>query len=358
LIANMPHFWLSGQLLSESHSKTLLGTHRYSRLGECYDVATPLSLDLAMALTTVVMHKRLALLSVALVVIRCEVYAQFSDPRTYVNSPVGINQLELGYAYAHSNASIDTSIVVAGANFNLNQGIIDYTRYFGFLHRLAWAEAAVPIAGLSGSIADANISGSITGTGDSSYAAAILLKGGPALSVSQFADYKPTTTLGLSFTFTAPTGLYNSSKLLNLGSDRWSFKPGFALSQPFGPAQKWEFDAYANAYFYTDNTSYRGVEVLHQQALPGIEGHISYSFNDSVWASLDTRYSFRGNTYVNSVNQNSSQQNFILGSEVNVSLNARNSLVFQLGKALVHQNGPSITAFAVKYDYTWGKGYK
>ena len=304
------------------------------------------------------MHRRLAFLSFVLFALRCDTHAQFSDPRTYINIPVGINQLELGYAYAHSNTSIDTSVIVNDAKFNLNQGIIDYTRYFGFLHRLAWAEAAVPIAGLSGSIPDASVSGSITGTGDSSYSVAMLLKGGPALSVSQFADYNPTTTLGLSLTVTAPTGLYNSNKILNLGSDRWSFKPEFAVSVPFGAAQKWEFDAYANPYFYTDNHSYRGKEILHQRTLPGLEGHISYAFRNTVWAALDTRYSFRGDTDLNGVNQNNSQQNFILGTEVNVSLNSRNSLVFQLGKALVHQNGPTISAFAVKYDFIWGKGYK
>ena len=283
---------------------------------------------------------------------------QFTDPRTYVNTPIGLNQLELVYAHSHSDASIDTSLIITGASLNLNQGTIDYTRYFGLLHRLAWVEPAVPIAGLNGSITGTNISASTAGTGDSSYQVAMLLKGGPALTVEQFANFKPTTTLGVSLTTTSPTGQYSSDKLLNLGSDRWSFKPEIALSQPFGPEQKWEFDAYANAYFYTDNTSYHGVEVLHQQPLPGLEGHISYSFTSNVWASLDTRYSFRGDTFVNGVNQNSSQQNFILGSELNVSFNAKNTLIFEFGEALVHQNGPAIRAFAVKYDYTWGKGYK
>jgi hypothetical protein len=304
------------------------------------------------------MHKRLALISFVLVALRCDAPAQFTEPRTYVNTPVGLNQLQLGYSYARSNTSIDTSVIVSGAKFNLNQGLIDYTRYFGFLHRLAWAEAAVPLAGLSGSIPDAKISGSITGTGDSSYNVTMLLKGAPALSVSQFADYKPATTLGLSLTFTAPTGLYNSNKLLNLGSERWSFKPEFAVSVPFGAGQKWELDVYANPYFYTDNNSYRGKEVLRQRTLPGLEGHLSYAFNNTVWAALDTRYAFRGDTYINGVNQNNSQRNFILGTVVNVALSSRNSLVFELGKALVHQNGPSISAFAVKYNYIWGNGYK
>ena len=281
--------------------------------------------------------------------------AQFTDPRKYENTSVGTNQLELSYSYVHANASIDTSLIITGARFRLNQGTITYTRYFGVLHRLMWVEAGIPVAGLGGSISGTNIHGSTTGAGDSSYALAMLLKGGPALTAAQFERYKPTTTLGVSLTITAPTGLYQPRKILNLGSERWYFKPEIALSHPFGSEQKWDFDAYANVYLYTDNTSYHGSEILRQQPLPGVEGHISHSFSNSLWASLDTRYSFRGTTFVSGVPQNNAQQNFILGSEMNISFNARNSLVFEFAKALVHNNGPALVGLSVKYDYTWAR---
>ena len=299
-----------------------------------------------------------AFFALAVLQIPDQACAQFTDPRSYDNTPVGTNQLELSYSYVHANASIDTSLIITGANFNLNQGTVDYTRYFGLLHRLMWVEAAVPVAGLNGSISGTNIRGSTTGTGDSTYAVSMLLKGGPALTVAQFEDYKPTTTLGVSLTITGPTGSYHSDKVLNLGSDRWSFKPEIALSHPFGPDQKWELEAYANVYFYTDNTSYHGREILRQEPLPGLEGHVSYSFNDKFWASLDTRYSFRGPTSLDGVSQNNAQQNFVLGSEVNVSLNSRHSLVIEFAKAVVHHNGPALVGFSVKYDYTWGKAYR
>ena len=279
--------------------------------------------------------------------------AQFNDARAYDNTPVGVSQLELSYTYERSNASVDPSLDIAGAHLNLNQGTIDYTYYFGMFHRLTWVEAAVPLAGLGGSIAGTNVHGSISGAGDSSYQFAMLLKGGPALNIEQFASYKPATSLGLSLVITAPTGLYNSGKILNLGSDRWSFKPEIALSHPFGSDQKWEFDAYGNTSFYTDNTSYRGKAILRQEALPGLEAHISYSFNEAIWVSLNTRYSFRATTYVNGISQNNPQQNFILGSELNVSLSPQNSLTFVFAKAIVHQNGPTATGFSIKYDYTW-----
>jgi hypothetical protein len=306
------------------------------------------------------MRKRLLYVCFALVVTRApdRAYAQFTDSRTYTNSPVGINQVELAYVYEHSDTSIDTSLIVGGAKFNVNQGIITYTRSFDLFHHLTWFEPSFPIAGLAGSISGTNINGSVTGTGDSDYQIGMLLKGGRALSVSAFETYKPTTTVGVSLTFTAPTGRYDQNKLFNLGSDRWSFKPEVGVSKPFGQEQKWAIDSYVNSYFFTDNTSYRGLEILKQRPLPGVEAHFSYTFSNAVWASLDTRYSFRGDTLVNGVNQNDAQRNFILGSEVNVSLNARNTLVFVLAKALVHKNGPSIDGFAVRYDYTWGKGYR
>jgi hypothetical protein len=70
-----------------------------------------------------VMGKRLRLVCFALAILRFpgQVYAQFAEAHHYDNAPVGVNALELAYAYAQANASIDTSQVVAGARLNLNQ---------------------------------------------------------------------------------------------------------------------------------------------------------------------------------------------------------------------------------------------
>jgi hypothetical protein len=38
-------------------------------------------------------------------------------------------------------------------------------------------------------------------------------------------------------------------------------------------------------------------------------------------------------------------------------LSIPSSFVFEFAKALVYQNGPDVTGFAVKYTYGWGKGY-
>ena len=284
--------------------------------------------------------------------------AQFTDPRNYENAPVGVNQIELSYAYVRANQSIDSSIVIGGAHLNLNQWTITYTRYFSLFRRMAWVAPSIPLAVLDGTVSGTGISGSIGGAGDSSYEFAWLLKGGPALSPAEFKGYKPATVLGVSLNVTAPTGLYRADKILNLGSDRWSFRPEIGLSHPFGPDQKWTFDAYANSYFFTDSTRYHGDEILRQRPLPAFEGHISRAFGDRVVASLDARYSFRGDTSIDGVGQNDSQKNFVAGSEAIVSLNDQNQLTFIFEKAAVHENGPSVTGVALRYDYYWGRGYK
>ena len=125
------------------------------------------------------MNKRLLLTCLVLAVLYMpdQAYAQFNDPRTYDNTPVGINQIELGYTYVHANASIDGAVTVEGAKLNLNQGIAQYTRYSSFLHRLMWMEVGVPIANLAGSITGTNISRSTTSAGDSSYRVGNALEG-------------------------------------------------------------------------------------------------------------------------------------------------------------------------------------
>ena len=70
-------------------------------------------------------------------------YAQFTDAHNYDNTPVGVNQIELSYAYSHGNASVDTSLIITGGKLNLDQGMISYTRYFGLANRLTWVSAGV-----------------------------------------------------------------------------------------------------------------------------------------------------------------------------------------------------------------------
>jgi hypothetical protein len=286
------------------------------------------------------------------------VYGQFSDPRTYANTPVDVNQVELDYAHATADSSLDTSLVIYGAHLELNEATVGYTRTFGIIDHSAWIKASVPFAYVSGSVDGSGLSGSASGAGDASLQLTTLLLGGPALSAADFEKYAPTTTLGVSLTVSGPSGQYDPSRVLNLGSDRWSFKPEIGISHPFGPDQKWVLDGHFYTYFFTDNTEYHGKEVLRQEPLPGLEAHVSYNFTPELWTSLDANYSFRGTTFVDGVDQNNAQRNLTLGTETSWTLNSRNTVAFSFAKSVVHVNAPNFSEVTLKYFYTWGSGYQ
>jgi hypothetical protein len=285
------------------------------------------------------------------------VYGQFTDARTYANTPVNVNQLELDYAHATADDSIDTSLVIGGAHLEVNEATVAYTRTFGIMGQSAWIKADVPFAYVSGSVPGSGVSRSVAGAGDASLQLTTLLLGGPALSVADFEKHEPTTSVGVSLTVSGPSGQYDPDRVLNLGSDRWSFKPELGISHPFGRDQKWVVDGYLYSYFFTDNTEYHGQEILRQEPLPGFETHISYNITPYLWASVDANYSFRGTTFIDGVDQNNAQKNLTVGTETYWTIDPRNSLAFVFAKSVIHENAPISTEVVLKYLYTWGPGY-
>ena len=75
----------------------------------------------------------------------------------------------------------------------------------------------------------------MSGSGDPRFRFSINLFGAPALSVKEFANYQQDLIIGASLQVSAPLGQYDNSKLLNLGNNRWSFRPELGISKAWGP---------------------------------------------------------------------------------------------------------------------------
>ncbi len=67
---------------------------------------------------------------------------------------------------------------------------------------------------------------------------------------------------------------------------------------------------------------------------------MSYSFTSNVWASLNSRYAFRGDTLVDDVDQHDWKQSATLGSELNFSLSSRHSLLFLFARTMLPRDAP------------------
>ena len=66
----------------------------------------------------------------------------------------------------------------------------------------------------------------------------------------------PQTIIGASLLIQAPTGEYESDKLINVGTNRWAAKPAIGMMWPIRPT--WLLEVEVGAWIFGDNTDFLG----------------------------------------------------------------------------------------------------
>jgi hypothetical protein len=164
------------------------------------------------------------------------VSAQDLSPRAYVITPLHSNAITLTWSFYDGSINYNGALPVSGATGTYSVPIFSYYHAFSFFGRSANVVAALPYAA-------GNFQGTVMGAGthlyrsgllDSVYRFSVNLKGGPAMPVEKFVKWRQKVLLGASLKVVAPTGQYDPTKLINWGTNRWSFKPEFGYSQRWG----------------------------------------------------------------------------------------------------------------------------
>src|SRR5262249_5476300 len=192
--------------------------------------------------------------------------AQELEPRAYSPNPTGANFVLLAYGHSTGDVEFDPGAPITNVSARLNQAALFYGRTFGFLGRSATAAVQLPYAwgNVEGDVSEERRSIYRSGLADLRLRLSTNLLGGPALSPREFAQRRPGTTLGASLVVIAPTGQYDPSKLVNIGANRWSFKPELGFSYPAG---RWFIELYGGAWLFTENGDFFGGSVRHQEPL-------------------------------------------------------------------------------------------
>ena len=204
-------------------------------------------------------------------------HTQDLEPRAYTNTPVGMNFLLVGYQYSQGGLLFDPAVPITDADANVNMGLLGYVHTLAIADKSAKVGVLLPFAGLD---ANGYVEGSFRtredqGLADPAFYFTINLYGAPALSFEEFKDYQQDMIIGLAFKLTAPLGVYEADKLLNIGTNRWSFKPEIGISQAIG---RWTLDAAAAATLYTDNDEFDNGKTRQQDAIYSVQGHVVYTF--------------------------------------------------------------------------------
>ncbi len=157
------------------------------------------------------------------------------------------------------------------------------------------------------------------------------------------------TWLGFTPFITLPLGEYDSSKGINMGSNRYAFKTELGFVKGFGD---FFLDLTANVEFYTDNDDYTSSNLtLKQDPIYTLEGHLSYNFNPSFFVSADYFYHNGGETTVAELNQDDRKDDHIAGCTLGFMLSPSYQLLFKYKQDLEVENGLKTSTFGVRLAY-------
>jgi hypothetical protein len=151
-----------------------------------------------------------------------------------------------------------------------------------------------------------------------------------------------------------PLGQYDDSKLLNLGNNRWSFKPELGISKAWGP---WTFEVAPSVTLFSDNTDFFGGNTFAQAPIYAVQGHILYTFRCGVWMALDGVYFAGGHTSLNGVKSDNEQRNTRAGFTVAFPVDRNNSLKLSASTGISTRTGSEFSARGIAWQYRWGNGY-
>lgn len=278
--------------------------------------------------------------------------SQELEPRSLTNVPVGMNFVLVGYGYANGNILLDPSVPIEDLDAKLNTVIGAYVRSISLFGLAGKVDVIVPWASgyWDGYYDGIDTNRSVNGFGDARIRLSVNFLGSPALKRAEFTSFKPTRISGLSLQVIAPTGQYDPDKLLNLGSNRWVFRPQWGFSQYF---KNWILEAYISAWFFTKNTDFYGGNELKQNALGTVKLHLIKSFYKKWWVSLGAGYALGGKTYINDEERDTRISTIRLGLTFAIPVGQHHTIRINGLSGIRFEQGSDFDAISIAYQFRW-----
>lgn len=286
--------------------------------------------------------------------------AQDLTPRAYVLLPVSSNAVVVTYAFADGELLFDPTVPIEDAVGSIHTPVATYFHTFNFFGRSASVAGSLPFAlgEFSGAVLGEDRTVDRRGLADVSVRLSVNLVGGPALVPAVFVKTPPPrATLGASVKVIAPTGQYDPARLINIGSNRWGFKPEIGFTRRTGPLM---IDAYAGVWFFTTNDEFftpvpgGPPAVRTQEPIGAFEFHVSYDVRPRLWISADINYWRGGKSSVNGVTNNSTlQANSRFGITGSVPLTSHQSVKVSYSDGVVVRIGGNYKILSIGWQYGW-----
>jgi hypothetical protein len=281
--------------------------------------------------------------------------AQEIEPRAYSNAPIGVNFVIAGYAYTQGAVPFDASLPVKNAQLKTSNAVLAYARVFDVWGQSGKFDAIVPYTGLSGTaeVAGQPFERNVTGFADPRFRLSVNLYGAPALTLREFRNFEQDLIIGASLQVSVPASQYDSSRVVNIGTHRWSFRPEVGISKAVGP---WTLEFQAAATLFTDNRDFYGGHTRSQDPIYSLQGHVIYGFRSGVWASFDATTFAGGRTTLNGVRGDDRQQNWRVGGTLAFPVDVHHSIKIYASSGVSARTDNNYDLIGIAWQYRWGDG--
>ena len=274
------------------------------------------------------------------------------EPRAYSPSPVGTSFALASYARTEGDIVFDSSSVFSDVTARVNTGVAGLGRVFGLAGQQASLALAVPYAwgDVEGNVGEERRAITRSGLADPRLRFSVLLAGGPALSRTEFQARPRGPIVGASLVVVPPLGQYDPSRLINLGSNRWAWRPEIGVSFPKGP---WQFDLYAGVWLFGANDDFFGGQRRTQEPVASYQTHVSYTFRPGMWLAANGTYYTGGVTTVDGVEGTDLQKNTRVGLTFSMALTRGHSLKLSFSDGATTRVGGDFRAAGIAWQYIW-----
>ena len=148
------------------------------------------------------------------------------------------------------------------------------------------------------------------------------------------------------------SGSTDSAKLINLGTNRWSFKPEVGISRSRG---KWVFEGMAGVWLFTDNKDFVGGRTREQDPIAAMQVHLTYRFTPQRWLAADANFFTGGRTTIGGKENLDLQRNSRIGATFSSALTRRQAIRVSVSRGAYTTIGADFNAIAVGYNFAWAR---
>src|SRR5215204_650198 len=237
---------------------------------------------------------------ILIVVLGCAARAQEVEPRAYSRAPVGTQTVIFTYAYQSGDVFTDAALPLSDVSVGLNSASLGYARTLGIAGRQTNVGVFIPYVygKVKGTVFEEQREVTRSGLGDIRIRFTQMLTGSPALKPKEFASFKRKTLIGTSLSVIVLSLKNKPRRLVNIGSNRWAFKPEVGISKPLG---RWTLELAGGAWLFTPNNDFFGGRRREQKPLLSLQAHVSYTIRPRMWVAFGGTYFNGGRTVIDRV---------------------------------------------------------